>query len=253
MLINWFTVGAQIVNFLVLLALLKWLLFDRIVRAMDERQQGIAERLDEARRTREEAQQREDELERKHRELDDRRQQLLDEARQEADQRRQELTSQARQEVEKSRQRWHDDLAQQQERFLGEIMDRAGEALAAAIRHALRDLADTELNRQIVRRFSDELGQGDDQQRQQFCEAIEQNQHRVVAAVAGDLGEDERKHLAETVRQLCDNDGEIDLSMDEAPELIAGIELRAGDHALGWNLRQYLDQFDDALRQELQQ
>ena len=253
MLINWFTVGAQIVNFLVLLALLKWLLFDRIVRAMDERQQGIAERLDEARRTREEAQERADELERKHREIDDRREQLLDEARQQANERREELITEARNEVEQSRQRWQDDLTQQQGRFLDEMERRAGEALQAGIRRALRDLADAELDGQIARRFVSELQRVDDQQRRQFHEAIEQNRDRVVAAVTGDLPEDDRKRLVEAVRELHPNDREIDVSFEEASELIAGIELRAGGHALGWNLRQYLDQFDEALRQEIRQ
>jgi hypothetical protein len=38
-LINWFTVIAQIVNFLILVVLLKYLLYDRIIKAMDERRQ----------------------------------------------------------------------------------------------------------------------------------------------------------------------------------------------------------------------
>jgi F-type H+-transporting ATPase subunit b len=37
-LIDWFTVVAQIVNFLILVALLKHFLYDRIIRAMDKRE-----------------------------------------------------------------------------------------------------------------------------------------------------------------------------------------------------------------------
>ena len=48
MLINWFTVIAQIVNFLILVVLLKYLLYNRIVRAMDERESKIQSRLKEA-------------------------------------------------------------------------------------------------------------------------------------------------------------------------------------------------------------
>ena len=37
MLIDWFTVGAQIVNFLVLVGLLKYFLYEPILKAMDKR------------------------------------------------------------------------------------------------------------------------------------------------------------------------------------------------------------------------
>ena len=41
MLIDWFTVVAQIVNFLVLVALLKHFLFGRLVKAIDERKKKV--------------------------------------------------------------------------------------------------------------------------------------------------------------------------------------------------------------------
>ena len=46
--IDWLTVVAQIVNFLVLVYLLKRFLYGPILQAMDDRQAGIAARLQEA-------------------------------------------------------------------------------------------------------------------------------------------------------------------------------------------------------------
>ncbi len=48
MLINWFTVLAQIVNFLILVYLLKRFLYGPIIRAMQEREKKIARRLQDA-------------------------------------------------------------------------------------------------------------------------------------------------------------------------------------------------------------
>ena len=48
MLIDWFTVTFQIINFLILIALLKRFLYGPILRAMDERETTIAARLFEA-------------------------------------------------------------------------------------------------------------------------------------------------------------------------------------------------------------
>ena len=57
MLINWFTVVAQIVNFLILVFLLKYFLYDRVIRAMDQREQRIQQRLQEAEEKKQEAEQ----------------------------------------------------------------------------------------------------------------------------------------------------------------------------------------------------
>jgi len=46
--IDWFTVVAQIVNFLILVGLLKKFLYGPIIRAMDDRERRIASRLEEA-------------------------------------------------------------------------------------------------------------------------------------------------------------------------------------------------------------
>jgi len=252
MLINWFTVGAQIVNFLVLLALLKWVLFDRITRAMDDRQRTIADRLEEARRKQAEAEQHEQELQRKHRELDEKRQQMLDEARQQADERREELFNQARGQVDQSRQQWQDELAAQERQFLDDVTRRASEALRDSVRRALRDLADAKLDRQIASHFISQLQHIEDETRDEFRAAHNEADNRVRVTTATELPDDLREQLAAALHQLATGNRELDVSFDISGDLVAGIEVRVGGHALGWNLRQYLDRFADNLRQHLE-
>ena len=55
MLIDWFTVSFQVINFLILIALLKRFLYGPIIRAMEERESTIAARLFEAERAEKEA------------------------------------------------------------------------------------------------------------------------------------------------------------------------------------------------------
>ena len=59
MLINWFTVAAQIVNFLILAVLLKRFLYGPIVRAMAAREERIASEMAAAAQKRREAEQEE--------------------------------------------------------------------------------------------------------------------------------------------------------------------------------------------------
>jgi len=55
MLIDWFTVIAQIINFLILVFLLKHFLYGRIINAMDQREARITARLEEAEAQKKEA------------------------------------------------------------------------------------------------------------------------------------------------------------------------------------------------------
>ena len=54
--IDWFTVSAQIINFLILVFLLKRFLYGPVIRAMDKREEAIAGRLKDAGQKQEEAQ-----------------------------------------------------------------------------------------------------------------------------------------------------------------------------------------------------
>ena len=91
MLIDPFTVGAQIVNFLILVGLLKYFLYGPIVSAMDKREEKIRSRLNDAERKKEEAEAERSGYEKERKEMEDQREKLLEEAEDEAEQRRKKL------------------------------------------------------------------------------------------------------------------------------------------------------------------
>lgn len=245
MLIDWFTVGAQIVNFLVLLALLKWLLFDRIVRAMDEREETIASRLEQAQQKQDEAERRSEELSAERRRLEEQRQQMLDEAREEADRQRRQWMREARDEVDRQRRDWQRSLERQQREFIEQLSGQAGDALQRAVRQALADLAGADIQRQMVRTFLGRLDQMDGQKRKTFGEAIEDANRQVVVATAGELPDDDRRRIADALKRHF-HDG-VKAVFETSPELIAGLEIQSHGHALGWSLRRYLDRFEETL------
>lgn len=245
MLIDWFTVGAQVVNFLVLLALLKWLLFDRVVDAMDQREAEIAGRLDEASQKQQEADRRAEELDEARRELESKRQAKLDEAEEEAENHRRELRRKARDDIEQQRRQWQHDLQTQQDRFLAEMNREAGQALQRAVGQALAELADADLEEAIVRRFLHKLQTLNDQEHSRIESAMHDSQGSVVVASAEDLSDDQRRQLADTLREHFNIDEKP--QFETMPELVCGVELRSNSQAVGWNLRRYLADFNETL------
>ena len=91
MLIDWFTVGAQVVNFLILVWLLKRFLYRPILNAIDVREKRIAAELADAAAKQTGAQKERDEFQHKNEEFDRQRAALLRQATDEAKAERQRL------------------------------------------------------------------------------------------------------------------------------------------------------------------
>ena len=97
MLIDWFTVGAQVLNFIVLVWLLKRFLYKPILDAIDAREKRIAAELADADAKKAEAQKERDEFQHKNEDFDRQRAALLSKATEEAKAERQRLLEEARQ------------------------------------------------------------------------------------------------------------------------------------------------------------
>ena len=96
MLIDWFTVGAQALNFIILVWLLKRFLYKPILNAVDAREKRIAAELADADAKKAEAQKERDEFRHKNEEFDQQRAALLSKATDEAKAERQRLLDDAR-------------------------------------------------------------------------------------------------------------------------------------------------------------
>jgi len=137
----------------VLVLLLRHFLYRRVVRAMDERETRIDSRLKEAQERKKEAEQEAESYRKKNQELLDRDEELLAKAREEADIWRKKLEENARIEVEENKARWYEAVERQKEAFLIDLRRRAGEQTYIIVRRVLKDLANDDLERQIINTF----------------------------------------------------------------------------------------------------
>ena len=96
MLVDWFTIVAQAINFLILVWLMKRFLYKPILNAIDEREKRIAAELADADAKKAEAQKERDEFQHKNEEFDQQRATLLSQATDEAKAERQRLLDEAR-------------------------------------------------------------------------------------------------------------------------------------------------------------
>src|SRR5688572_4022122 len=115
--IDWFTFTAQVLNFLVLVWLLKRFLYGPIHRAIDERERTIAQRLEAAAERESAAVATQKSYEHQQAELAHLKESLLADAAAEAEQWRKERLQELREEVAQARRTWHESIAREQQQF----------------------------------------------------------------------------------------------------------------------------------------
>jgi F-type H+-transporting ATPase subunit b len=235
-LIDWVTVVAQIINFLILVYLLKRFLYGPIVRAMNEREERIRAEIKDAERAKAEAKARAADLERERRELERDREELMDRARKEVFAWKDEALERTRSEVEHARQAWKEGLSIEQERTRQRVRRTIADNVLAVSRKVLADLASGSLERAAVEQFLERLGKG------MPGERLPGSRPSEVVAELGFDGEEQRERVRSVLGELFG--GGRAIRVDVNPELGFGIRVVAGDQKWEWNLSRYLQEIE---------
>jgi F-type H+-transporting ATPase subunit b len=248
-LIDGFTVGAQVLNFLVLVWLLRRFLYGPITRAMTERQRRIDDQLADAARLRDEALAEGERLRTETARFAAEREELGHALREELDDTRRAQLALAREEIDELQARWRDAVAREREGFLLELRQRAGRQVVEVARQALRDLADEPLEARVVARFLDQLERLDREERRTLVAGAASDGGRVHVRTAFEVPPALRDQLTAAVTATLGPGHE--LRFEVVPTLLGGVELRAGGQAVAWTFDEYLATLDATVGEAL--
>lgn len=247
--IDWITVAAQAANFLVLVWLLQRFLYRPIVRAMDRREQRIAERMRAAESREAEAEEEAERYRKQQAELEDRRDAMMAEAEEAAETERRKRERAAREDVEARKRRWQEQLESERDQFLADLRRQAAAQFYRLARRALGDLADAELEARIAQSFARQLEGLDDETRDKVAAACAEAGDTVTIRSRFELASETRESLARAVRGRISENAEITHEVDET--VICGIELRAGSQTVRWSIASYLDDLENAVGEQV--
>jgi F-type H+-transporting ATPase subunit b len=190
--IDWFTIVAQMLNFFVLVWLMKRFLYKPILHAIDEREKRIAAELAEARAQKAEARKERDAFRQKNEAFDRQRDALLSKATDEAEAERRRLLDEARQAADALRAKRRETLIHDAHNLNQAIARRARREVFAIARKALADLAATSLEERMGEVFTRRLRELDGQAKASLAEAFETAAKPVLVRSAFDLPEAQR-------------------------------------------------------------
>ncbi len=245
MIIDWFTVAAQAVNFLILVWLLKRFLYKPILDAIDEREKRIATELADADSRKAEAAKERDELQVKTRDFDQQRAGLLSKATDEAKAERQRLLGEARQSVDALRLKGQQTLKSDAENLNQAISRQAQREVFAIARKALKDLATASLEERMVGEFTRRLRAIDGPAKEQLAAALKKTSEPSIVHSTFNLPDERRTALQQAVNETFSAD--IHLHYETAPDLIAGIELISNGQKVAWSIAEYLDSMEQEI------
>jgi F-type H+-transporting ATPase subunit b len=244
--IDWLTVVAQIVNFLILVWLLKHFLYQPVINAMDRREQRIAERLHNAELREQTAVDTTQDYQRKIEALEQDRDAQMEKAKEAAESERRELLDEARSEVAEKRSHWQRQVAEEKQDFLRSLKIQAAESIQKIARRALADLADAELEEQIIQSFIQRLSTLD----KTSCQAIAAAAEPIRVTTSFELDSSIRGRLTRAVHEHIGDHNEVVYS--ESPDPLCGIELTVSGRRLSWTLADYLEALEQRMQEQLE-
>lgn len=251
--IDWFVLFAQIVNFLVLVFLLKHFLYNRILGAMDTREARITAQFDEAGRLKEEAFESAQAYRDKNRDMVERSEELLNQAIRAALDEKNQLMDEARREVEAVRQRWHETLSREKKTFLEDLRLKAGTYIYDTVRHVLSDLADEDLESRMVRVFVRLIREMDREKQDLLKEALLPGGVVILVQSTFGLSPEQRGMIEEALRPYLALKASVRYETAEA--ISAGIEMMVHGYKLSWSIEDYLagleERFVRLLKEEI--
>jgi F-type H+-transporting ATPase subunit b len=238
MLIDWFTVGAQALNFVILVWLMRRFLYKPILRAIDGREKKIAAELAAADAKKAEATKERDEFQHKNEEFDQQRAALLSKATDEAKAERQRLLDEARKAADALSAKRREALGNEARGLNKAVSRRAQQEVFGIARKVLADLANTSLEERMSAVFTRRLREMDGKVKAALAEAIKASAEPALVRTALDLPAEQRAVIQNALNETFSAD--VRLRFETAPDLVSGIELATNGQKVGWSIADYL-------------
>ena len=247
--INWFTVIAQIINFFVLVWLLRRFLYKPVLKAIDERENKIASELKDAKAKETEAKKEQAEFLKRNEKFDQQKKKLMDNVIAETNGEREKLLEDARNEAAVLRSKLGKSLDAMQENLEHDIAQKTQEEVFAIARKTLKDLASMSLEEQSVNIFVNRLKELKNEEKKKLTDAFKSGSDFILVQTAFDLPSKQQTEIKSTVNEILGT--KTQFQFKTVPKLISGIELTSNGYKLAWSISEYLSSIQKSISETM--
>lgn len=240
--VSWFTVIAQVINFFILVWLLKRFLYKPILKAIDTRESKINTELNEAEAKQAEAQKEQLEYKEKNEELSQQKKEVMDRAIAEAEEEREKLIEAARSEAIKLKNKLEKASAEEQRNLNLKIAQKTQQEVFAISRKVLNDLASLSLEEQSVHIFIKRIKELKEEEKKKLKQTLSSNLKSITIQSAFELPAKQQTGIKKAVEEIIG--AKVSFEFKTMPDIVSGIELVANGFKLSWSISEYLNSLE---------
>jgi len=242
MLIDWFTVGAQTLNFLILVWLMKRFLYQPVLNAIDAREKRISDQIADASAKQAQAQAEQAEFQGKNTAFDQQRAAMLSKATSDAQTEAKRLTELAVKAADALSVKRAAALAAETLKVNQALADKARHEVFAISKKLLADLASQELEAHIVAAFVARVHALSGNAKAALADAFKASSETAVVGSTFELAPAQCTSIQSTFDEVFQVS--LPLRFERAPESVCGITLSIGGQKLEWSISQYLSELE---------
>ena len=253
MIIDWYTIIFQIINFLILVFLLRYFLYGPVTRVMNEREAKILQREKTAAEEKQKAEEAAKSYRIKIGELENREEELKEKAMAAAVEEKSRLIEEARHDAEDKRRQWEEELAREKEAFSERLRRGMAEQACRIARRCLDDLSDVRLESLTWDYFVKKLASLTEEERSELDKAFSGKHRTIFLHSAFEPPEGKISDLKNALKNLLSHKKEeLNVSLKNDPALICGLELDVGGYSISWSIDSYMQGVEEQILQELE-
>ncbi len=246
---NLLTFIFEIVNFFILLWLLKKLLYKPVISLLLERKKLIDSRLEEAKRAKEKAENLKAEYESLLKKMEEKKKTELARITQEVEERKKYLEEQLKKELELERERFLSSLEAEREKFLNRIKEDVVKLSVTFSSKLLEKLADKHIHQKLVELSFELLKKLPEEERKTVSNEI-RSRGTIQIESAYPVSDKELKTLNRIFKDIFGIEVKISVLTD--PSLVAGIRIHAGSKLIDGSIKGQLGVLEMLLRGKIE-
>jgi F-type H+-transporting ATPase subunit b len=249
MAIDWFTFVAQLMNFIILVWLLKRFLYQPILAAVDAREKKIATELLNANEKKLEAEQQFDLYQTKKENIEQQSAALLKRAVSEANLERERLLGEGRKEAEVQGLKQMDNLRKGIEQLNQNIQQQTQQQVFSITRKILIDLASVGLEQTLIEKLIEKLRESDNEEKDNLLAALKTTSHPALLRSAFRLTPEQCDFIQNELNDIFKI--KIALQFETESNLVAGLELVSNGQKLAWSISNCLASLEKSMAEIL--
>lgn len=200
---------------------------------MDERKKIVEAKLKDADEMKKKAEDAEKDYTEKKQKLENSKDEIIEKAKNEAKNEKEKSLNSAKIEIDKQKVKWQEDMVAQKKDFLESLKKEIVKKFVNLSNKAISELSSESLEVAIVDHFLQTMQK----------ENINKESKNVIIESSWELNNETKQKISERLKVLINND--ISIKFNFNTELYLGINFQINGTSIKWNIRDYLDNFEN--------